>query len=289
VIEDARDNRTNGNFLGKKVMGAIMTLFPDRDSLRRQFMSAKPFPYIKIDSFIDPTFAKEVAAAYPPFDEALKSGKSFKAVNERKKVQISKAAIFAPPIARLNDMLAAPDFMDDLSFVTGIPKLLADEELNGGGIHMTGPGGRLDVHVDFNFLEERSLHRRLNLLLYLNNDWPEAWGGQIQLWDQNVKHCIEEFAPKFNRCVIFETNEISYHGVVPISPNATAPRISFATYYYTKEAPEHWTGHSHSTIFKARPNEVVRKMVLMPGAQIREQAISGARRLKRLLAGNREP
>lgn len=258
-------------------------LFPERDELKRQFRSARPFPHIKIDNFLDPSFAAEVAAAYPPLDEGFRRGRSFNAVNERKKVQITKASAFAPPIARLNEMLAAPDFLDDLAFVTGIPKLLADEELNGGGMHMTGPGGRLDVHIDFNLIEGRSLHRRLNLLLYLNRDWPDAWGGQIQLWDQEVKHCIAEFTPNFNRCVIFETNEISYHGVVPISPKATSPRISFATYYYTKEAPAHWTGQSHTTVFKARPNEVMRKFVLMPGAQIRNRAVAAARSLKRTL------
>jgi hypothetical protein len=129
---------------------------------------------------------------------------------------------------------------------------------------MTGPGGRLDVHVDFNYMKNRKLHRRVNLLLYLNSSWDDAWGGQLQLWDRNVEHCEAEIHPLFNRCVIFETSEISYHGVVPVSPRAPFPRKSFATYYYTREGPAGWNGVSHSTIFRARPDEKLKARVLMP-------------------------
>src|SRR5581483_12413384 len=163
----------------------------DRKALRHQFLNAEPFPFAKIDQFLDPTYAKEVAAAYPSFDLALSQGKSFNALNERKKVQITDASAFPEPVARLHKLLASPQFVADLSYVTSIPNLLADEQLVGGGMHITGPGGRLDVHVDFNFIEDRKLHRRLNLLLYLNPIWEDIWGGHIQLWDKDVKHCCQ--------------------------------------------------------------------------------------------------
>ena len=160
----------------------------------------------------------------------------------------------------MNDLLASDEFLNDLSHITGIPNLLADEQLVGGGIHVTGPGGRLDVHVDFNFIAERKLHRRLNLLLYLNSPWEDSWGGQFQLWDKDVRHCEATFAPLFNRCVIFETSEISYHGVVPVSPNAPSPRKSFATYYYTREAPAY-----PSNIGPLDPNDENAAVVGLPG------------------------
>jgi hypothetical protein len=236
----------------------------DREQLRVAFADAKPFPYVKIDNFLDPTKAELIAAAYPSFEAATGQGQMFTTVNERKKIQISDASLYPTPIAELNALLASGSFLDDLSYITGIPKLLADEELVGGGIHMTGPGGRLDVHVDFNYISERELHRRLNLLLYLNPRWEESWGGQFQLWDRDVKRCEAAFAPIYNRCVIFETSDISYHGVVPVSPDAPFPRNSFATYYYTRETPAHWTGASHGTIFKARPDEKMKRTLLMP-------------------------
>lgn len=257
-----------------------MILNFDRDKLRAEFAQAEPFPHVMIDDFIILEKAKAIAEAYPTFDAALRHGKTFSSVNERKKVQITDSSKYAPPVAELNELLASKQFLNDLSYVTNMPNLLADEKLIGGGIHVTGPGGRLDVHVDFNFVEDRQLHRRLNLLLYLNPSWKDEWGGQIQLWDRNVKHCKASFAPIFNRCVIFETNEISYHGVVPVAPDAPAPRKSFAVYYYTKEAPAHWTGVSHSTIFKARPDEKVKGMVMMPAEAAKVATSSAVNKLK---------
>jgi Rps23 Pro-64 3,4-dihydroxylase Tpa1-like proline 4-hydroxylase len=252
----------------------------DRNELRAHFLSAKPFPFIKIDNFLDSGLAKEIGDAYPSFEDAQSVGRMFSAVNERKKIQISDARKFSGPVTKLNDFLASPLFLSDLSFITNIPGLLADAELVGGGIHMTGPGGHLDVHIDFNYIDTRRLHRRLNLLLYLNETWDDSWGGQLQLWDAQVKQCEAQFAPVFNRCVIFETNEISYHGVLPISPSVSVPRKSFATYYYTKEAPPYWSGNVHSTVFKARPDERFKGLVEMPVEAAKASAKKSAARIK---------
>jgi hypothetical protein len=156
-------------------------------------------------------------------------------------------------------------------------------------MHVTGAGGRLDVHVDFNYIESRKLHRRLNLLLYLNLSWDEQWGGHIQLWNKDVTTCEAAFAPALNRCVIFETSDISFHGVTPVTPAAPYPRQSFATYYYTRETPPHWKGAAHSTIFKARPDEKLRRYVFMPaeGLQRRfsrslQQVKQGVKRIIRV-------
>jgi hypothetical protein len=258
-----------------------MTLQPfDRDLLRRQYASAKPFPFVKIENFLEPSFAAAVAAAYPTFEDAQQQGVTFKAVNELKKVQIADAKQFPGPVARLNEALASAEFLSDLSYITSIPDLLADEELLGGGIHITGPGGRLDVHVDFNYVESRKLHRRINILIYLNPVWEERWGGHIQLWDKDVKTCWHSFAPSFNRCVIFETSEISFHGVTPVTTASAYPRISFAGYYYTREAPTDWSGSVHSTIFKARPEERLRGYVLMPAESLQRRVADGVGKLK---------
>jgi Rps23 Pro-64 3,4-dihydroxylase Tpa1-like proline 4-hydroxylase len=253
----------------------------DREALRQQYITASPFPFVKVEQFLDPEFATEVAAAFPSFDEATAQGRTFKSVNERRKVQITDAKVFSRPIAKLNHALASPDFLSDLSYVTGIPDLVADEDLVGGGIHITGPGGRLDVHVDFNYMEGRKLHRRLNLLLYLNPIWEEKWGGHIQFWDRDVKYCRKAFAPAFNRCVIFQTSDISFHGVTPVTTSAPFPRLSFAAYYYTYQAPPNWKGTIHNTIFKARPEERFRGYVLMPAELLQQRLITGVRSIKR--------
>jgi len=236
----------------------------DRDALRAQVRAAKPFPFFQVDNFLKEDFANRVLEAFPNYEQAKKIGREFAAVNERGKVQVTDSKQFAEPVRQLNEVLACQEFLDLLSYAMDIPKLLPDEELVGGGIHQTGPRGHLDVHVDFNYIPERQLHRRLNILVYFNKDWKEEWGGNIELWDKDVKVCHHSFSPIFNRCVVFETNDISFHGVSAVNCPPDRARKSFAAYYYTKEAPAHWTGEAHSTIFKARPNEVLKGKVLMP-------------------------
>src|SRR3954453_19599594 len=253
----------------------------DQDALRDQFRNAPPYPHFKIDNFLTEEFANQVLASFPSYGDARAVGKEFKGVNEQGKVQVTNSALFAEPVQELNKVLASQEFLDLLSHVTGMPRLLADDQLVGGGIHQTGPRGHLDVHVDFNYIAERELHRRLNILIYFNKDWKPEWGGNIELWDADVKVCHHSFSPIFNRCVVFETNEVSFHGVTAVQCPEGRARKSFAAYYYTKEAPAHWTGEAHSTIFRARPDEVLKGSVMMPLEKAKrrlQEAVSGLKK-----------
>jgi len=257
----------------------------DLESLRRQFRAAKPFPHIVIDNLLAPGVAEEVAAAYPSFDKAKEQGIGFNVVNEQRKIQITNSSLFPEPVRRLNDALASPAFLKDVEYITGIPRLLADDQLEGGGMHLTGPGGRLDVHVDFNVLEKRKLFRRLNILLYLNPVWQEDWGVHIELLDKEVKNCHFRSHPIMNKCLIFETSDISYHGVAPVKTPPDVVRRSFAAYYYTKEPPSHWDGMAHSTVFRARPDENLRRMILMPAERLRREITERLRQSKKWVMG----
>jgi hypothetical protein len=251
----------------------------DVDRLRHEWRTAQPFPHIKIEPFLDPDFAREVAASYPTFGTAKSLGHEFKFVNEVGKIQVTDSQRFPEPVQRLNAMLASPEFLDQMARISGIPRLLADPDLAGGGMHLTGPRGRLDVHVDFNYVEEKQLHRRMNLLLYLNETWDDAWGGGVELWDRKVKRRYQRFSPKLNRCVVFETSEISFHGVEQVTCPPQVARQSFATYYYTAEAPPGWTGEKHSTIFRARPDERLKGLVLMPAERLKRRVDRGVKRV----------
>jgi hypothetical protein len=255
----------------------------DRESLRQSVRDAKPFPNFCIDNFLKPEFAEQVRQAFPSYDEAQKLGKSHHTVNEQGKFQITDARLFAEPVAELNRALASPEFLDLMSYVFDIPNLLADDQLVGGGIHETGPRGILDVHIDFNYITERALHRRLNILIYFNKDWRPEWGGNIELWDKDVKVCHHSFSPIFNRCIVFATSNISYHGVTAVACPPGNSRKSFAAYYYTKQAPPEWTGTKHTTIFKARPDEVVKGKILMPMQTVRSKMRAARGRLGRAI------
>ncbi len=258
------------------------------EALRRQWSSARPYPHVIIEDFLEPAAADRIAGAYPTFDQARKDGFAFNAVNEQRKVQVTDSAKFPEPVRALNDAISSGGFRSDLEKITGIPGLLADEQLAGGGMHLTGSGGRLDVHVDFNRIEDRGLFRRLNILVYLNPVWKEEWGGHIELWDREVKTCLQRCVPALNRCLIFETSDSSYHGVAPITAPQGMVRQSFAGYYYTREAPANWNGQTHSTIFKARPDERLRRFVSMPAERLRrglERKVSQSKQLIKSLIG----
>jgi hypothetical protein len=130
-------------------------------------------------------------------------------------------------------------------------------------------------------------------LIFFNPDWKPEWGGNLELWDRQVKHCHRSFQPLFNRCVIFETSEVSYHGVTAVRCPAGRARRSFAAYYYTKEAPAHWTGKAHDTVFRSRPDEAIRGRVLMPAEQvaraIRQRMWDLRRGIKRVFKRPRAP
>lgn len=231
---------------------------------RTDIKDVRPFPHFCIDNFLQEQFANEILESFPSYEESKLMGREFSAVNERYKIQICDSVKFPSSILKLHQLLASEEFVAMVSHMTGIPNLLPDPELIGGGIHETNSGGRLDVHVDFNFIEKQQWHRRVNILIYFNKDWQEEYGGYLDLWDKDVKQCAGAFAPIFNRACGFVTSEISFHGVTPVKCPVGQARKSFAVYYYTKEAPEGWDGVKHDTVFKARPDEWLKGNILMP-------------------------
>ncbi len=234
------------------------------EKFRAGIKNKEPFPHFSFDSFLDEDFANEIHDSFPTYKQSKAMGREFSAVNEKYKIQVTDSKKFPHAIFKLHQLLASKEFIDIVSKITGIPNLLPDPDLMGGGIHETNSGGHLDVHVDFNFIEEKQWHRRVNILFYFNKDWKEEYGGYLDIWDKDVQCCHAAFAPLFNQASGFVTSEISYHGVTPITCPSNKVRKSFAVYYYTKEAPAEWDGTKHSTVFKARPDEWVKGHVLMP-------------------------
>lgn len=255
----------------------------DVKALKEKMDKIEPYPYFCIDDFLAEDFAEEIYQSFPSYEESLKVGRGFTAVNEKKKVQVTNYELFPDPIKKLSDLLASKELLQNLSYIFNIEDLLADQDLSGGGIHQTDAGGHLDVHIDFNYNEDKNLHRRLNLLLYFNKNWKEEYGGYLDLWDKDVKCRHGYFEPKFNRLCGFVTSNISYHGVTPITCPQGVVRQSFATYYYTQEAPEGWDGKTHSTIFKPRPNEYLKGYVEMPLENLKRNFIKTARNMKNKL------
>lgn len=157
--------------------------------------------------------------------------------------------------------LNSSTFITFLERLTNVDGLIPDPHFVGGGLHQIERGGFLKMHVDFNKHERLRLDRRLNLLIYLNKDWQEEYGGHLELWDKDVTQCSKKILPVFNRCVVFTTTDFSYHGhPEPLTCPEDRSRKSLALYYYSNGRPasEIRRGHSeHSTLFRARPGETI--------------------------------
>ena len=154
--------------------------------------------------------------------------------------------------------LNAPPFLRVLSEITGIEDLHPDPELRGGGIHAIGRGGYLKLHTDFNWHRGLAMYRRLNLLVYLNEDWKSDWNGNIELWSADARQRIFSLAPELGNALLFETNDLSYHGHPdPLACPEDTFRKSIALYYYTPTRPATAIrfGRSEMTNFVERPAE----------------------------------
>jgi len=221
--------------------------------LHKQFLSARPFRHIAIDDFLDDEFARSLLDDFPVFDEKLAMNENGevggKAVHEN-------IGTLGPLWQKLDKVVAGKDFRAMVSEISGIPELKFDPNYFGGGTHENLHRQSLYPHVDFNFHPVTRQHRRLNLILYLTSEWDGSWGGSIQLHkDPYLPPAEDEIVtvtPAFNRCVIFETNEYSWHGFKRINlpkDKRDVSRKSFALYYYTNDRPVEELGAEHSTIY----------------------------------------
>jgi len=212
---------------------------------RSAWDAAKPFHFVVIDEFLEKDFAEALLREYPPADPTWTN---ITYTHQKKKFSLTRD--FPPSINDFFAMSASEEFLDLISQMTGIDGLLADPELVGGGCHQIVNGGFLDVHIDFNVHSVTRNHRRLNAILYLNKSWKEEYAGFLELWDMRRKVRIANIAPLFNRLVIFETNEISYHGhPLPLNISDGMSRKSLAVYYYTVDRPAEQIAPEHNTVY----------------------------------------
>lgn len=192
---------------------------------------SEPFPHAVIDGFLTPEVVRQINAEWPEGwnKEEGKNNKKWHTNN-------------LPPTAA---KVAAEISIPMLELATGIRGLFADPGLFGAGLHCIPPGGFLNMHVDFN-RHPKGWHRRVNVLIYLNEIWRHEWGGHLFLGRSDHK----KIAPMGGRCVIFETNDTSWHGhPVPLACPENVQRRSLALYYYTPEPPK---AEAHTTIYERK-------------------------------------
>lgn len=225
------------------------------DRIGHDFVANTPFPHVIIDDFLQTVFAQKLLDDFPDFSRGNSIGDDGR---EGPKATFAQVAKLGRPYSAFDDLIKSQSFLLLLSRLTRVNDLLYDPFYLGGGTHENRCGASLDAHIDFNYHPTERWHRRLNLLLYLNRNWQAEWGGSLELFrdpreDAVAAICIE---PQFNRCVIFETSERSWHGFSQISLPVDKPDItrkSIALYFYTTDRPVDQVAPRHSTVYVPRP------------------------------------
>lgn len=217
--------------------------------IKADYQSKKPFRYVMFENFFHPQVAEDLYRDYPEIKNNTWDGRTYMDQNNKfHKTKFEPGSVMGRAFNELN----SPPFLAWLEKITEVPELIGDADLMGGGLHQSTAGAYLNVHVDFNIHPTTRLHRRLNVLVYMNKEWLEDYEGHLELWDLTGGNSIllNKVAPLFNRCVIFETNEISFHGhPKPLKAPEGVNRKSIATYYYTQTRPASETAPEHSTIY----------------------------------------
>jgi hypothetical protein len=225
------------------------------ESLSADYCFAEPFPHIVLDNFL-PAPVINLARDNFPLTE-LKSDKKF----EMGYAGLHKRQIFpddcnekAKQLFHFFNSRPMIEFLEGISSISG---LLSDPFYAGGGYHETTTGGKLGIHADFRIEERAHLHRRLNVIIYLNEGWNDEYGGFLELWDRDMSKKCKEVAPLINRCVIFNTDADSFHGHPdPLNTPDGVVRRSIALYYYTASKEIYKEIPNNSTIYHARPSDV---------------------------------
>ena len=206
------------------------------DELRDRFATAQPYPHVVIDDFFPEAVALELLEE---FEKTEQDWKHYHHYNERK-LALTDLEQMPPRTREILTALQNQRMRDFVMKLSGLSDLISDPDLEGAGMHMVTQGGFLNVHTDFlTHTKRRNWSRHINLILYLNKDWKEEWNGNLEMWDDDLTHCVQSVAPVFNRCVIFNTVEKSYHGhphklACPPDQN----RKSLLLYYYRDEGRE---------------------------------------------------
>jgi Rps23 Pro-64 3,4-dihydroxylase Tpa1-like proline 4-hydroxylase len=228
---------------------AALKLNRDPRALREEYLTADPFPHIVIDGLFDDAPLDAVLREFPAPSETRWA--RFDNPMEKKLGYYYAESSISDNIRRFLDAMNGFEMLLFLEVLTGIDGLIPDPYFGGGGLHQIEPGGFLKVHADFNVHPKLKLDRRLNMLIYLNKDWKEEYGGHLELWDPEMRQSRKRILPIFNRTVIFSTTDTSFHGHPhPLACPPGKTRRSVSLYYYTAGRPAEERSAAHDTIFK---------------------------------------
>jgi Rps23 Pro-64 3,4-dihydroxylase Tpa1-like proline 4-hydroxylase len=226
-------------------------LFSRAEALRQEYVAAKPWPHVVVENGFPEDLLDAIASEITKIDQAH----IISSLDDR---QIKQEASdgFGPATRHFLEIVDSESFRDFISTVTGVNNLLSDPTHKLAGAHRTPPGGYTKIHRDFEVHPDTGLFHRVNLLVYLNRDWPDSYGGSLELWPSDMSAVGRRVIPRFNTMVLWETHGGTLHGLPdPVTCPPNRMRLSVVSYYYTKEHRSAAAGERRARYWAARPGE----------------------------------
>jgi Rps23 Pro-64 3,4-dihydroxylase Tpa1-like proline 4-hydroxylase len=224
-------------------------------ALNAAYENGEPCKHIVIENFFRQEVAEQLYDNFPKLETLNVKRKS---LNEKKSEDYHFER-FHPVFQDVKDAITGEAFCEAMGKMTSLEGLFVTTDNTGAGVHQGGDGSYVDIHIDYNMSTKFNAWRRLNLLVYLNKDWKDEYGGALELWDKDMQACEKMILPNFNRAVVFYTDKNAPHGYRKMSLPEGITRKSFYCYYYTNvaEGVEYY-----DSTFVARPDESFIKRTL---------------------------
>jgi Rps23 Pro-64 3,4-dihydroxylase Tpa1-like proline 4-hydroxylase len=218
-----------------------------RERLRQQLELAQPFPHLVLEGLFHPALLELVAEEFD-----TQSASSWAEVKSQYEcTRRSLPGVSLQTASQLYfDIVSSGWFTEWLTSITGVPYLLPDPKLIGGGLHESRFGGAFSIHRDFSRHREIGLRNAMVFITYLNKGWQPEWGSALELWDKKADRCAKSIEPEFGRTMILPHGPASYHGhTKPLKTPDGRPRRSVAAYFYTSPLTGECRGDESVSIF----------------------------------------
>ena len=193
--------------------------------------------YLAIDNLLPENIAKEIYSKFPSLDE-MRYMSSFR----ENKFTSKNFDNHEPILTDITFALQDPEVLSQVEKITNISNQTSDPTLYAGGLSAMTKNNFLSPHIDNSHNSNKEQYRTLNLLYYVTPEWELENGGNLQLWDLNLKNNVTIHS-KFNRLVLMETTPTSWHGVNKV--NLDRSRFCVSNYYFSPNSP---TGNDYFNV-----------------------------------------
>lgn len=240
----------------------VERLEKDADALREDFNRDRGIPtrFTAIDNLFPEDLARRIYKAFPSREE-MRLLDSFR----EKKYTSKSLDKFDSLISDATFAFQDQRVIAAVSNITGQKEVVGDPHLYAGGISAMAQGHFLNPHIDNSHDGEQKNYRILNLLYYVTPDWQPENGGNLELWDTSVKEVVE-IPSLFNRLVLMETNDKSWHSVNEVKPDGL--RCCVSNYYFSPISPNGYET-THVTFFQARPEQKLKRVLTTADGYLR--------------------